>query len=209
MDKCTDSSSTIDISDYQGESKDLILNLEQFASKKIEKETFNKKEETKKFFGCNRWLHSIPILLLIDNLIEVICHGIKQRLTYKEVYKLFFYTDQILNKSQCYECKKEGHYKKKGGCFKFEYYCPKCDENLCKICLRECRHSNRIILINKKKDVDYWVKEIKTKLENPKGIDYYLIKIIQTILNNYSENFNNYSYFPTIESIYNFLFSKK
>ena len=125
----TSASSINEISDgsYTGESKNFIIDFNNFASQKIANLNFNKKEEeNKSFFSCYRWQHTIPIILFIGNLIEITCEcGTKEKLTYEEAYKRFFFNDKNLKKDHCYKCEKEGHSKKK-----YEYYCFKCKENL-------------------------------------------------------------------------------
>ena len=209
MDNETSTSTKDSISGYNGESKQLIIDLEDFCIKKAQqdldqknKENQNEIEKKPNFFCCKNLHYYIPLLVFSANLIEIFCKCRNEKLSYEEVNQQLLSNEDKIIKDDCYKCQKSGHKNKK-----YVYYCSKCksEKFLCKFCKKDglCQHNDIKAFDIDGPKIAEWESEIKIKIKES-DIDINLRKIIEIILNNYNSN-PSIVYFPIIESIKNFL----
>ena len=212
MDNETSWSTNDSISGYDGESKQLINDLEVFCIEKAQQDLDQKNKENQKeiekkpnFFCCKNFHYYIPLLDFYPNLIEIFCQCRNEKLSYEEVNQQLLSNEDKIIKDDCYICQKPGHKKKK-----YLYYCSECQSEkfLCKRCKKEglCQHNDiKAFKIDGPK-IDKWASQIKAKIKES-DIDINLRKIIEIILNNYYSN-PSIVYFPIIESIKKYLLEK-
>ena len=154
------------------------------------------------FISCRLFHFFIPILLIVDTSLNIYCplheeidEDKKSKLFKKQDFKYFLCTHYV-NKNDFFNCPFDGH-------GKFEYYCPKCDKQLCVVCMNQkiCIHKEEIIIFAKERNKI----ETMNLTEQLKLIPDYKLRnkeVIEIYYNNYLENPNHISYFKS------FYFSK-
>ena len=199
--------STRELSEINEENKVFINEYSEFCLKcDIQHCCCNNKTERPKFFGCNYYFHSIPIIIIIGDYLEISCEcGRKEQLTFEEAYKKLLDDRKNLYIEDYYICRKEGHLEKK-----YEYYCFECKKNLCEFCLSYCNHNKKKLFIFAKeyRPTLKLIQEIKKMLETI-NIDKYLKILFENICNNFKSHPNHYSYFANIKAFYEDLLEKK
>lgn len=197
--------------EYSGDSKDFYKEYVSFCNEKnitLNPEN-NRIAIAKKpfYFLCSDFQHSLPTITFIGNLLQIVCNcGIKEDLTYEQVFKRFIFNDENIDKISCFKCQKGGH-----GMKEFQYYCHNCKSNLCKYCARECT-DEKIILSYQNEKINVMIKDINEKLNNNNIIDFHLKIIIETLIKNFTMNscesrLYHYSYYANIKSIHDYLTS--
>ena len=165
------------------------------------------------FFLCSNCRHSLPIIIFIGELLEIRCIcGIKGTFTYEKAFKTFMLSDENIDKVAvaCLYCNKDGCSKK------IEFYCRKCEKNLCSTCSSECCGHKKEVkflpMLYEKKETKEMIATIKAKLEEYDNIINNHLKIIikTTLINLNSKDKKyryHYSYYSNIKSIYDYLLS--
>ena len=194
---------------------DLYQSFEDYCDKKINpsNQAQNEDEINKpKIYLCFQPPHDIPTFNILNNknsyslVVSCSCNR-NEIMTFENAFITLVHDyDGIFNYDDYFKCSRRNHESKN-----FKYYCPKCKQNLCELCLKKfktCPHGELNLFNFLQNHNQYLQKgeEILSRLKKcKKNIDPYILKLFGVIYDNFMKFRTNYSYFDIINIYYAFI----
>ena len=192
---------------------DLIIRYNHFCED-CDYEKFLKREHmqdggiaNKIHFSCKTPYRCIPTFEIGKKNIKISCqcgYYNNTEFEFKNVILKFVHTiTPFINLDDYYRCQNEDHKNKK-----FKYYCKKCHQHLCKICLKRTHvHSNHSLVIFdlEKNKIKNLADSINKKINELNDIDKDLKILFNIIYDNFQSYPLNYSYICIFNEFNRFL----